>query len=111
VSPLASAALRDRSGWPLRGSRADRDGAACAHVFHLMKLKGRNIRNQSLYLRSAELAKLLARSRTNLIRSCESFPDEGQSVGVEGREPVSREALRKNQSGTKKKAAPGLDPG
>jgi bifunctional non-homologous end joining protein LigD len=62
----------------------------CVYAFDLLELRGRDIRNQPLYLRRAQLAALLARSRSDLIRFSESFPDAGvllaecARLGVEG---------------------------
>jgi bifunctional non-homologous end joining protein LigD len=64
--------------------------SVCAYAFDLMVLHGRDLRDQPLYLRRAQLAALLARSRTDLIRFSESFPDANELLaecarrGLEG---------------------------
>jgi bifunctional non-homologous end joining protein LigD len=70
----------------LHGRRAP----ICVYAFDLMELQGRDLRDQPLYLRRAQLAALLARSRTDLIRFNESFPDANELLaecarrGLEG---------------------------
>ena len=62
----------------------------CTYAFDLIELQGRDLRDQPLYLRRAQLAALLSRSRTDLIRFSESFPDANEllaecaRLGLEG---------------------------
>ena len=62
----------------------------CIYAFDLMELDGRDLRKQPLEQRRAQLKRLLGRSKGNLIRYSDSFPDpivllaECIRLGLEG---------------------------
>jgi bifunctional non-homologous end joining protein LigD len=62
----------------------------CVYCFDLLELQGRDVRDQPLVDRRTKLAALLARSKGDLIRFSESFPDAGvllaecARLGLEG---------------------------
>jgi bifunctional non-homologous end joining protein LigD len=47
----------------------------CVYAFDLLELRGRDLRDQPLVQRRAQLDALLDQSRSDLIRYSESFPD------------------------------------
>jgi bifunctional non-homologous end joining protein LigD len=62
----------------------------CVYAFDIIELQGRDLRDQPLEERRARLKTLLARSKGDLIRFSESFPDAGAllaecaRLGLEG---------------------------
>jgi bifunctional non-homologous end joining protein LigD len=62
----------------------------CVYAFDMMEIEGRDLREQPLEQRRAQLKRLLARSKGNLIRFSDGFPDpivllaECIRLGLEG---------------------------
>jgi bifunctional non-homologous end joining protein LigD len=62
----------------------------CAYEFALMRLQGRDLRDEPLVKRRTRLKRLLARGKGNLLRFSDSFPDavvllaECIRLGLEG---------------------------
>jgi len=62
----------------------------CVYAFELMELDGRDLRNQPLEQRRAQLKRLLTRGKSDLLRYSDSFPDAGvllaecARLGLEG---------------------------